>query len=344
MNKYIKTIFFIVGLSVFAFLINDFGLGNIITNIKKTGWWFVPVVGVWGFVYLLNTWSWRYILDPKKNKLPFIDLYKITISGFAINYITPFVNLGGEPYKILVLKDRIGYHSAVSSVILFTMMHFLSHFFFWVTAILCGLILLPLSLEFKITLIAALVILSGLIWFAFRRHKKGIFESLLNFVSKIPFLKKLGKKLSSKEESLLKIDDEIKYLYNERPKDFFRALFLDYFSRIVTALEFMFILNAIGMHIGYMEAFYISAGSSLITNLFFFIPFELGTREGGLYLVLGSIHLTSAVGVYIGIINRAREFFWILTGLILTQFDGKNKIKKVEDKKDLLEYITEDDK
>lgn len=344
MNKYIKFIFFLIGLSVFAYLINNFGLDNIITNVKKTGWWFVPVVGVWGFVYLLNSWSWRYILDPTKNKIPFSNLFKITISGFAINYITPFVNLGGEPYKILVLKDRIGYHTAVSSVILFTMMHFLSHFFFWVTAILCGLILLPLSLEFKIVLITALVILSGLIWFAFRRHKRGIFESLLKFISKIPLLKKIKTKLKTKEESLLKIDDEIKHLYNERPKDFFWALFLDYLSRIVTALEFLFILKAIGMDISYMEAFYISAGSSLITNLFFFIPFELGTREGGLYLVLDSIHLTAGVGIYIGIINRAREFFWILVGLILTQFGGKHKIKKDGGKKDILEFIEEDAK
>jgi len=82
----------------------------------------------------------------------------------------------------------------------------------------------------------------------------------------------------------------------------------------------------------------------LITNLFFFIPFELGAREGGLYLVLGSIHLTSVIGIYIGIINRAREFFWILVGLILTQFDGKHKIKKDDSKKDILKFIEENAK
>ena len=54
MNKYTKTIFFIIGLGVFAYLINDYGLDNIISNIKKTGWWFVPVIGVWGIVYYMN--------------------------------------------------------------------------------------------------------------------------------------------------------------------------------------------------------------------------------------------------------------------------------------------------
>ncbi|MCH7972298.1 MAG: flippase-like domain-containing protein [Bacteroidetes bacterium] len=342
MNKYTKTIFFIIGLAVFSYLINNFGFDNIITNVKKTGWWFVPVVGIWGVVYYLNAWAWYLVIDAKQKKIPFIEVLKITISGFAINYVTPFVNLGGEPYRILMLKEPIGTHSAISSVILYTMLHFLSHFFFWVTAILCALILLPLSTELKIILVAALLILSVFIWFVFRRHKRGVFESLLNFITKVPLLKRLKKKLEPKENSLMKIDKEIKHLFNNRKNAFFSALVLDYLSRMVGALEFLFILKAIGMDISFLEAFYISAGSSLIINIFFFMPFELGTREGSLYLVLDSIKLTAGIGIYVGIINRVREFFWILIGLLLIQFNGIKKDGKTEGKKDLLEYISDD--
>jgi len=45
------------------------------------------------------------------------------------------------------------------------------------------------------------------------------------------------------------------------------------------------------------------------------------------------------VGIYIGLINRLREFFWILIGLILIQFNGSGKDKKSEAKKDLLDYV-----
>jgi len=341
MNKYTKTIFFIIGLAVFSYLINDFGLDNIITNIKKTGWWFVPVVGIWGVVYYMNAWAWYYIIDAKKKKVPFIEIFEITISGFAINYITPFVNLGGEPYRILMLQKPIGTHSAVSSVILYTMLHFLSNFFFWVTAILYALILLPLSNELKIILIAVLLVLSFFIWFVFKRHKLGVLESLLNFIAKVPLLKRLKKKLDPKEDSLMKIDEEIKHLFNNRKKAFFSALVLDYLARMVGVLEFLFILKAIGMDISFMEAFYISAGSSLIINIFFFMPFQLGTLEAGLYLVLDSIKLSAGIGIYIGIINRAREFFWILIGLLLIQFNGIKKDKKTKGKRDLLEYISD---
>lgn len=339
MNKYLKTTFFLIGLGVFAWLISDFGISNIIENVKKSGWWFIPVVGVWGIVYYLNAWAWYYVIDAKKKKVPFKNIYGITLSGFAINYITPFVNLGGEPYRVIALKDRIGLHSAVSSVILYTMLHFLSHFIFWITAIVLAGALLPLASGLKITLLSAFIILSALIWFVFSRHKKGIFSSLLNILSKFPFLKSLQSKLAKKEESLLKIDDEIKQLYNERKKHFYFALFFEYAARMVASLEFLFILKAIGTNISFMEAFYINAGSSLIINLFFFMPFELGTREGGLYLVLGSLGLAAGVGIYIGLVNRVREFFWILVGLVLIQFNGKKKEKAT---KDIFEYMSED--
>jgi hypothetical protein len=88
-----------------------------------------------------------------------------------------------------------------------------------------------------------------------------------------------------------------------------------------------------------MEAFYINAGSSLIINLFFFMPFELGAREGGLYLVLGSLNIIPGVGIYIGLVNRVREFFWILVGLVLIQFNGK---KKERGTKDISEYMSEE--
>src|SRR3972149_5611616 len=338
MNKYLKTVFFVIGLGVFAWLISDFGISNIIENVKKSGWWFVPVVGVWGVVYYLNAWAWYYVIDAKKKKVSISNIYGITLSGFAINYITPFVNLGGEPYRVIALKDKIGLHSAVSAVILYTMLHFLSHFIFWITAIILAGALLPLAAGVKITLLTAFVILSVLIWFIFSRHKKGIFSSLINFLSKLPFLKSLHKKLIKKEESLLKIDNEIKQLFNERKNHFYLALFFEYAARIVASLEFLFILKAIGVDISFIEAFYISAGSSLIINIFFFMPFELGTREGGLYLVLDSLGLTAGVGIYIGLINRVREFFWILVGLILIQFNGRKKEKAT---KNIFEYMSD---
>ncbi len=337
MNKLTKVIFLVIGLAVFIYLITEFGFDNILANVSKTGWWFLPIIGVWAFVYLLNAVAWYLILGEGKKNISFLKVLNVTISGFAINYVTPFVNLGGEPYRVLVLKDYVGMHRAVSSVILYTMLHFLSHFLFWITAIIMAAFFMTLSQPLKISLIIVFIVLIAFTFFVFSRHKNGIFHAIFSLLRKIKFLKSLEKKLLKKEESLLKIDDQIKDLFNNRKNAFYWTLFLEYFARTVASLEFYFIFRAVGMEISFFEAFYISAASSLIIQMFFFMPFELGTREGSLYLVVDSLKLTAGIGIYIGIVNRLREFFWILIGLILIQFTGKKKSGK-----NIFEYMSED--
>jgi hypothetical protein len=53
------------------------------------------------------------------------------------------------------------------------------------------------------------------------------------------------------------------------------------------------------------------------------MPLELGSREGGLVLVLKAIKISSPLGIYLGLVNRIREFFWIFVGLVLIASSGK---------------------
>ncbi|MCZ7603170.1 MAG: lysylphosphatidylglycerol synthase transmembrane domain-containing protein [Melioribacteraceae bacterium] len=324
MNRKVKTIFFVLGLIIFVLLISEFGLENILTNIQKTGWWLVPIIGVWLFVYLLNALAWRFVLKPQKEKISFAEIFTISLSGFAINYITPVINLGGEPYKVLVLKEKLGTNNAVSSVILYSMLHFFSSFIYWIAAIVLILLSLTLSDELQIIFSAGFIAALLGIWFFYSRHKKGVFISLFKIIPKLPFTAKLVEKLKTKEDSLVDIDEQITNFYNKSRRDFYSSLMLEVAARFVASVEFIFILKAIGIEISFQEAIYINAFSSLFMNLFFFIPMNLGVREGSLFLIMGLLKFTSAIGIYIGLVNRIREFFWILIGLLLIQFRKTN--------------------
>ena len=327
MNTKVKTLFFFVGLILFVSLLNQFGIENLFYNIRKTGWWIIPIIGVWGLVYLLNAWAWTLVIKSFKYKVSFKDVFSISLSGFAINYITPFINLGGEPYKIFALKDQIGLNNSVSTVILYSMLHFLSSFVFWFLAIILIVFSFPLTTELlSILLILFLFTIIGL-WFFYSKHKNGIFNPLLSLIKKIPFISRLSEKLNLKEKSLIVIDNNIKELYQKQKPTFFLSLSLEVIARIIASLEFIFILRAIGINILIEEAIFINAFSSLVLNLFFFIPMGLGIREGGLFIIMGGLSLAPAVGIYIGLVNRVREFFWILIGLVLIQISKQKNYK-----------------
>lgn len=329
MSSKINAIFFIGGLMLFAFLIYQFGFENILDNIIKTGWWIIPIIGVWALVYFLNAWAWNLVIKSFKHAVSFKDIFSISLSGFAINYITPVVNLGGEPYKIFTLSNQIGFNNSVSTVILYSMLHFLSSFVFWLIAIILAVYSLPLTVELQTILgIFFLFTMIGL-WFFYSKHKNGIFKSLIGLIKKLPFSTISAEKLRLTESKLSIIDDQIVELYTKKRMTFYTSLAIEVIARIVASVEFIFILKAIGTEISLEEAIYINAFSSLALNLFFFIPMGLGIREGSLLLILGGINIASTTGIYIGLVNRVREFFWILVGLLLIQ---NNRTKNPQSK------------
>ncbi|MFO7526605.1 MAG: lysylphosphatidylglycerol synthase transmembrane domain-containing protein [Ignavibacteriaceae bacterium] len=327
MNNKVKTILFLAGLVIFVFLINEFGVENIISNIQKTGWWLIPIITLWFFVYLLNAIAWRLILKFHRDKISFGEILSISISGFAINYITPIVNLGGEPYKVFALKEKLGIHTAVSSVVLYSMLHFLSSFVFWIVAILLVLFSLSLTSEMQIIFGTAFIAALSGIWFFFSRHKKGIFGSVVKLLPRLPFTKKLTEKLKLKTDSLSIIDNQIIDFYGNSKPDFYASLFFEVAARFLASVEFIFILLAIGIEITFIEAIYINAFSSLFLNIFFFVPLGLGIREGSLFFIMSILKFSSGIGIYIGLVNRIRELFWILVGLLLIQFKKSKPVK-----------------
>ena len=144
-NKY-RNIFLAFGIVAVLIMIFTFDMDyqELWANLKRAGVYLPLVLLLWLFVYLINTTSWYIIIrSGGKPGFSFARLYKFTVTGFALNYVTPVGLMGGEPYRIMELKPYIGVERATSSVILYVMMHIFSHFCF--LAEFCLAIPLPLS-------------------------------------------------------------------------------------------------------------------------------------------------------------------------------------------------------
>ncbi|WP_343539719.1 lysylphosphatidylglycerol synthase transmembrane domain-containing protein [Sphingobacterium thalpophilum] len=318
-SKVYKVLFMLIGIGTLAYMIHAMGIQEIWTNLEKIGWWFLPVLGSWAILYWMNALAFKAIIQEpllRQTDVPFWKVLQLTVSGYAINYITPFVALGGEPYRIMELKNYVGGSKAGSSVLLYGVMHILSHILFWVASVFLILWFVPAST--LVNLACAVIVIMAIVCTRLftRFYKKGITVSLLTTLSRLPVVgKKINTVLQAKFETLNDVDQQVRNLFQNRRDRFYVALFWEFFARVVGCFEIYFIGLALAIDIDFVDAMIISSGSSLFANLVFFFPMQLGTREGGLAMAVMSIGLPASVGIFMGIVTRIREIVWIMIGL-----------------------------
>lgn len=336
-SKWYKALFMAIGIFSLGYMIYGTGLLVIWENINRTGIWFLPVIGSWLVIYVLNALAFRAIIrEPQlpETNLSFWAVLRLTISGYAINYITPFVALGGEPYRIMELKPTLGIQKATSSVLLYSLMHMFSHVLFWLASILLIVAVVPLS---DVMLAGCgILLVVGLVlgyWFI-NVYKKGFTVSTFRLLEKVPFIKHKAREFALKNaENLYEVDEQIRVLYSDRRDAFYASLFYEFVGRVIGCMEIYFTAHAIGMEMTLAQSLIVSSGSSLFANLIFFFPMQLGTREGGLALALRSVGLPAAQGIFIGVVLRIREIVWIIIGLALINKKTKNKHQDSTDPK-----------
>ena len=303
-------------------------------HLCHAGYWLIPIVGVWFFVYGLNALAWRSIIKGNVGEAPisFWRIYRLTITGYALNYATPVGGLGGEPYRIMELSKDIDKQHATSSVILYALMHFFAHFWFWFISIFIYLALAAvgdLPINTAIGTILGIIVVFCLIAFYIiaRGYRKGLVVKTIRWIGKIPGLKGWSARFSERHaDSLQQIDQQIASFYGQNPKAFYKSLVYEYLSRVVQSSEVLFMLLLFGIDCGggfegimltYLHSILIVSFTTLFANLIGFLPMQLGVQEGGFVLSIAALGLSAALGIFVSIICRVREIIWIVVGLLL---------------------------
>lgn len=322
MRPLYRNIFFFLGLAAVVVMLLSFDMDytEVWHHIRRAGYWFVAVVGIWVVIYLFNTLSWYTIIRNGGEKPPisFLRLYKLTVSGFALNYATPCGLMGGEPYRIMELTPALGVSRATSSVILYVMMHIFSHVCFWFGAVVLYILMYTPDVWMWMMLgaVAAFCLLA--IYFFMRGYRFGLVIKTLRWASHLPWAGRYARRLlDEKHDRLLQIDHQIAELHQQHRATFYKAFFYEFCARVLTAAEIFFILHILTNDVNFLNCILIMAFTSLFGNLFFFSPMQLGAREGGFALSVSALQMSAAFGVYTSLITRVRELIWIVIGLLL---------------------------
>jgi len=334
MSRRVRLVIFAAGLVFFAILVAQAGLHGLVATIRRAGWVIPAIVGVWGCVYVSNTIAWRALIGAtaarwgragSRPNIPGLRAYVISVASFAINYATPFVALGGEPFRLASASEWIGTDRAAASVVSFRVVHTLGQLIFWMIAVPVAWVVLPGTAVSRLALAFVGVILTACIAFMLSLFRRGLAVRALGAVRRLPLIRRIAPRLERVRATLENIDSQMAVLTDgERPR-LVAAIAAEVVGRAIAMVEFYLIARGEGLHIGYPTAFVIGAFSQLAIILMIFIPFELGSREGGLYLIYRILGLPPALGVYAAVVSRIRELIWIGIGLTFVWVSSRHK-------------------
>lgn len=328
MNKKIRNIFLFIGvIAIIVMMANlDLSLASLHSLLQKAGIYFPLILLLWVLIYAVNTLSWRQILVGLDSKpIRWNTLYKITVSGFALNYITPGGLNGGEAYRVIALKEHVGVARASSSTLLFSIIHVGSHLLFWFIAFSI-FIFYPQQLTYRIVFAIAILFCGGLIWLFHLLMKKGAMHLLGVLLVKIPKLGTYIFRFKEKhEDTLLRIDEEVRVVYLDKPKIFYSALGLEFLARLLGCFEIsLLLIPLIGLE-SFLPTYLIMAIASFMANLLFFMPMQIGGREGGFTLAFSLLGYTAQYGLFVGLVVRLRELIWVVIGVLFISNGGRSK-------------------
>jgi len=333
MRPLYRNLFLLFGIVSIIVMLYSFGVDftDLREKLSHAGIYLLCAIGVWVIIYAFNAGAYYQIVNSGTHDkhLSYLHALKLTISGFAFSYTTPF-GFGGAPYRVMELSGYIGTPKAMSATVLYSMMHILSHFFLWMTGIILFTVLHFSLLNGWLWTLCALftAVFFVVLYFFYYGYKNGMIVRLYGILLHLPVIKRYAQRFYDKNASTMEqVDNNIAYLHS-RPRAFYSALGMEYIGRLFNCFEFFFILRSLSVPIGFGDSLLVLAFSSLIGNLLFFFPMQLGAREGSLAMIVKILGFGSlSIGIFTSFYTRIRELFWIFIGVSLVKI-GNKKIMK----------------
>lgn len=310
---------FIIGVAAASYIFDKFGikeafqtLSNI--TIPSLLTYIAAVIGI----MLVLTWRWHTILKGQQVEIGFLKLFGYRIAGFMASYVTPVPRVGGEGLRVVMLKkDKIPMKHAASSVMIDTILDLTTSAFFFIVGVFFLVSSKELSTTWNYTLVT-----SALLFFALMMW---IYEGIINEKG---VLKRVFKRLSHKKfyEKIEEFEFELIKFHKQNKKVFMKTILISLLAWIVMFVEYKSLLLMLGTNANLAQVFMFIIFIGIAYTLP--LPLAIGTLEAGQVGAAAITGLSSAIGLAVSLVVRAKDFIWVIIGLIITAYFGAFHIQK----------------
>jgi uncharacterized protein (TIRG00374 family) len=320
-RRLLRKFFFILGLGLFAYLIYKQKPSVILEYLTEVRWNFLYILLVSLFWASAYAWAWEIFLRNLSKRVHFWEIFKIKVAGEAINSITPLSWGGGDPARILMMKEHIPVTEGTASVVVDRTLNNLAVALFMLIGVIVSFFRFSLSASLQLALVLTLIVIVGASVFLYLRSHEGLFEFFIDLLKKLRIKKHFSEQTLA---SVKEIDGHISHFYKMNKKGFYSAFFLQFFGRLCGVVEIFLAARFLGNPISWTDSYLLLSMTVIVNMLFVFVPGAFGVMEGAYAGSFSLLHLDPAMGTSIQIIRRARMIVWTAIGFI---FMGQMKQK-----------------
>lgn len=317
----------LVGIGILGVLIWKEGAEFVFQSLSMFGIWpFIGFVLISLLNFVLYSWRWQIIINahlPKEQHVPLHRVYMHRMSGFAVSYLTPAAQVGGEPVRIAMLStEGVALREATSSVVLDIAFELSAYIIF----ILAGVMLAILeglgeSRSFIIILSGlAISLLTLLTFFGTMSYGKGFFSKMFRMLGLHRFarLKKIDRAIRDTEQMM-------SGFLAGHPGRLFTVSFLSLAVISFRVIEVFYIAYFLGINFNFAQAFLVSTlpGIALLLP----VPAGLGLFEGGFSAVFALLGVPLSA-VAFALVIRLRDAIFITAGVTFILRKGRLFVEK----------------
>jgi uncharacterized membrane protein YbhN (UPF0104 family) len=308
----LETIFILIGLIFYGWLLHTLGLRSVYAQLKLVGWGLGVTIGLEAFARAANTLGWRTVIEDCPRELSLSKLFAARIAGEAIDYTTPSAQLGGQVVMALMVRRELPLAAGLATVVIATFAEAVGQIGFICAALLLSVRLASSFQELFWPVIGGLGITISLAVALFYVQKKRPFFHLWKAAAKLdlPALATIEVGQASQQA-----DEMLSDFYQRDRLRLVLSCLCYLLAWSLGPLEIYLLLTFLGQKATLEVALLTEALGLLIERATFMIPAKLVSQEGGKALILGMLGYPPGIGFAVGLLRRIKELAWVLLGL-----------------------------